>query len=141
MFIEYENGLEELSKGTAGPDSDVDVMVTTPQILYTTEYKIISLGYDLYLEMGALLSVKIRSEENFEENCKFHGYSISNTQGACRWMRLINYWRNQQRGCRQPCHLHYSCSLRIVSQDYILQWFMQHGHYYHRGILDSIDLL
>lgn len=59
------------AKGTAGPDSDVDIMVITSQIPYAFEYEIMSMGYDLYLEMGILLSVKIRNEEDFEKNQNF----------------------------------------------------------------------
>jgi hypothetical protein len=55
------------ARGTANKHSDVDILVITSPLPYSTEYEIMSMGYDLYLEMGVLLSVKLRTEEAIEK--------------------------------------------------------------------------
>jgi len=55
------------ARGEAGPESDVDLMVITTDMNWETEYQLITMGYCLYPEMNVLLSVKVRTLDEFRQ--------------------------------------------------------------------------
>ena len=56
------------ARGEAGPGSDVDLMVITTDASWGTEYRLITMGYNLYPEMGVLLSVKVRTPGEYSQS-------------------------------------------------------------------------
>ncbi|PWR70320.1 nucleotidyltransferase domain-containing protein [Methanospirillum stamsii] len=59
------------ARGEATPDSNVELMVITSDNSFDTKYEIIGMGFDLFLETGGLLSVKVTTETLFRERNGF----------------------------------------------------------------------
>lgn len=55
-------------RGEGGPESDVDIMVIATDDTWETEYRLITMGYRIFLEMGVFLSVKVRTQGEFNQS-------------------------------------------------------------------------
>jgi len=56
------------ARGEAGPESDIDLMVITNDASWDTEYRLITMGYQLFPETGVMLSVKVRTSGEFDQS-------------------------------------------------------------------------
>ena len=58
------------ARGEAGPESDIDLMVITIDPSWETECRLITMGYQLFPETGAMLSAKVRTPGEFDRSKK-----------------------------------------------------------------------
>ncbi len=56
------------ARGEAGPESDIDLMVITTDPNWETEYRLITMGYQVFSETGVMLSVKVRTWGEFNRS-------------------------------------------------------------------------
>ncbi|PWR73392.1 nucleotidyltransferase domain-containing protein [Methanospirillum stamsii] len=54
------------ARGEAGPESDIDLLVITTDPGWDTEYRLITMGYQIFSETGVMLSVKVRTTGEFD---------------------------------------------------------------------------
>jgi predicted nucleotidyltransferase len=60
-----------VAKGTARADSDIDLLVVVDKEDFRLRRELISLAFDILLEMGEDISVKVLSSEDFEARKSF----------------------------------------------------------------------
>ena len=59
------------ARGEASPESDIDIMVITKDTGWDIEYRLITMGYQIFSETGVMLSVKVRTTGEFEQASLF----------------------------------------------------------------------